>query len=151
MGTIGSISDQGTYTVDLIRTLRTNITPYTYTVDAANKGVDGNTSYNTGEIKSYQLGGYHVNTGTTRDTLDETNASGYNAHSYYNFVRGLEGAKAISTDDNDGNASATELSTTTTAIELGDAYNLNFLKVTFVIYESGWDTACFDAAIMWVK
>ena len=144
-----------TYKVDLIRTLRTNITPYTYTVAEAKAGYANGSAQ---EIKSYKLDCYHVGTegATTRDTLDESTASGYNAHSYYNSVKGLTGAKAISTEDNDGNKDAAELNTVVDSednkqLELGACAKLNYLKVTFVIYESGWDTACFDAAIMWVK
>jgi hypothetical protein len=75
-----------------------------------------------------------------------TGRTGWNAHEYYNAVKGLPitgGNSAISTSDPltvsqlGGNA--------TTKWDLLSANPANIYKVTITLFVNGWDLACFDA------
>ena len=146
-----TIKQNTTYNVDLLRTLRANITVTPITVTNAGEQASDGTS-GTAATTGYTLSGYHNKDvqGYQADTLDETDATGYNAHTYYNTVKGLSSGNTgyIDTTDSDGNAddSATNMyNTIGNYIDLGTCNGTTYVKVDFVIYESGWSLACFDA------
>ena len=144
-------TQNNTYTVDLLRVLDLNISSGTTTVTNHTDDVS-KASITESLLKSYTLNNYHK----IEDTLDTYKT--YNAHTYYNTVKGITYTAAQDTDSdgvddttgalnpNKGNECTTTMeSDLNSYITLGTCYDKTYLKVTFVIYEAGWDTACFDA------
>lgn len=82
-----------TYTVDLLRALDMEIVTKTTTVGTANKAItvsnltsaEGFDKVTTAGVLAYRLAGEPTST----DTLDDAKATGYNAHTYYNQVKGI--------------------------------------------------------------
>ena len=88
-----------TYTVDLLRAVDMEIVTQTSTVSTADKAINvenftaaekfdaksGNVLSHPGNVLVYKLAGEPSST----DTLDDQKAAGYNAHTYYNQVKGI--------------------------------------------------------------
>ena len=149
------------YTVDLLRTLNLRISSQTrvvtaHTVDASGtSNVTAGTEAAAGNENGYTLNNYHDSTNKA-DSLDTYTTA--NAHKYYNDAKNIKYTADQDTDsdgvddttkalkeDKTNECTDTITSDLSSYITLGDCYGKTYLKVTFIIYEAGWDIACFDA------
>jgi len=137
-----------TYTVDILRALDLEIAIQTIVIDEGKvvsvsslTGENANsvTTWTSANTLDYSLHGSHDKTSVYKDTLDEDAASGYNAHTYYNAVKGAN----ITTT---GAAEGTNFAPSNDAmIKLSDTTGQTIVKTTWTIYLNGWNKACFDA------
>ena len=110
--------------------------------NVANSDDEGATSAATSNVSAdvYAFDNYSAIT----DSL--TGRTGYNAHTYYNKVKGLPitgGNAAISTSDP---LAVRQIGGSATAAwTLLTANPANIYKVTVTLFLNGWDLACFDA------
>ncbi len=142
------------YSVDLLRA--SNVLIKTYNPAFSNTDDEG---YALGDEvaagrKVVEFDKFHDAT-NHKDSLDSgttgTVATAYNAHSYYNAVKGLPIGE--STDDDYQPAIATSDPLVTNKIDaegaskwaFGTTTTTNMLVVDFCVFLNGWDLACFDA------
>ena len=145
----GTTSTNNTYTVDMLRALNfvTSTEAGTEVASSANSPVvtasAARTAYNCNS-----LAGTDSLTGDTAAATDSTWANKYNAHHYYNKVKG-----ASISESKLASESTTSIDTFAAAGfvvgQTGAGANSsgldNILMVKFDIYLDGWNAACFDA------
>jgi hypothetical protein len=143
-----------TYSVDLLRA--TNSLIKTYNPAFSNTDDEGYVLGNEvdGGRKVVEFDSFHDAT-NKKDSLDSgeagTVATAYNAHDYYNAVKGLPIGKSGDDDYQPAIANTDPLVTNKIGAEnaskwaLGATTTSNMLVADFCIFLNGWDLACFDA------
>jgi len=156
----GTTSTDNTYTVDMLRALNfvTTIQNGKEVASGADSPVvtSAVTAAATETTPAVARTAYNCNslasadslTGDTAAATDSTWGSKYNAHHYYNKVKGTEisESKLYSETTTDIATFATTGFTVGQTLSGADASGIdNILMVKFDIYLDGWNAACFDA------
>jgi len=159
-----------TYTVNMFRALTIDQNAFTTKEKLTENANAPATTAVTANTKVWDCQSLVPTTGDNVDSLAGlsagTAAANYDAHRYYNAVKGLETNTTEATDDDPIDVTKTNSETTradlpntseegydATTWKLGETgagsivatTASDVLKITFVIYLDGWDKACFDA------